>query len=47
MPIVAANGIQIAYDAFGESSSPPLVLVMGLGGQMILWDVEFCEQLAE
>jgi len=47
MTIVAANGIQIAYDVFGESSSPPLVLVMGLGGQMILWDVEFCEQLAE
>lgn len=46
MPNVKANEIQIEYDTFGDSSSPPLLLIMGLGAQMILWDEEFCEQLA-
>jgi len=46
MPNVTANGIQIEYDTFGDRSSPPLLLIMGLGAQMILWDEEFCDQLA-
>jgi pimeloyl-ACP methyl ester carboxylesterase len=46
MPKVSANGIQIEYDTFGADSSPPLLLIMGLGGQMILWDPKFCRQLA-
>src|SRR5262245_36402446 len=46
MTNVAANGIQIEYDAFGDSTNPPLLLIMGLGAQMIVWDTEFCEQLA-
>lgn len=47
MANVTANGIQIEYDTFGDSSSAPLLLIMGLGAQMILWDEEFCERLAE
>jgi pimeloyl-ACP methyl ester carboxylesterase len=47
MPNLPTNGIQIEYDTFGDSSSPPLLLIMGFGGQMILWDPEFCRQLAE
>jgi pimeloyl-ACP methyl ester carboxylesterase len=46
MASVSANGIQIEYDTFGDSSASPLLLIMGLGAQMILWDEEFCEQLA-
>ncbi len=46
MAHVKANGIQIEYDTFGDSSSPPLLLIMGLAAQMILWDEEFCKQLA-
>ena len=34
MPQVTANGISIEYDTFGDSSSRPLLLVMGLGAQM-------------
>jgi pimeloyl-ACP methyl ester carboxylesterase len=45
MPKVNANNIQIEYDTFGDPSSKPLLLVMGLGAQMIRWDEEFCEQL--
>jgi len=47
MPSLRANGIQIEYDTFGDGSSPPLLLIMGFGGQMILWDQDFCRQLAE
>jgi pimeloyl-ACP methyl ester carboxylesterase len=46
MPNASANGIQIEYDTFGDSSASPLLLIMGLGAQMVLWDEEFCEQLA-
>jgi pimeloyl-ACP methyl ester carboxylesterase len=41
-----ANGIEIAYDTFGYQSDPPLLLIMGLGVQMIVWDEKFCKQLA-
>ena len=47
MPNVSANGMQIEYDTFGDPSSPPLLLIMGFGGQMIFWDEEFCGQLSE
>jgi pimeloyl-ACP methyl ester carboxylesterase len=40
------NGIELAYDTFGYSSDPPLLLIIGLGVQMVVWDEKFCEQLA-
>ncbi|MGZ8667367.1 MAG: alpha/beta fold hydrolase [Solirubrobacterales bacterium] len=43
----AANGIEIAYDEFGDPGGEPLLLVMGLGMQMIAWDERFCGLLAE
>lgn len=46
MPNVTANEIQIEYDTFGDPSSSPLLLIMGLGEQMIGWDEELCKQLA-
>jgi len=47
MPRAKSNGIDIEYDTFGDRSADPMLLVMGLGAQMILWDEEFCEQLAD
>src|SRR5262245_5743824 len=44
---IRANGIQIEYETFGESSSPPILLIFGLGGQMIHWDEDLCRQLAD
>jgi pimeloyl-ACP methyl ester carboxylesterase len=41
-----ANGIELCYEIFGASDAEPLVLIMGLGAQMIHWDDEFCRQLA-
>jgi pimeloyl-ACP methyl ester carboxylesterase len=45
--IAKANGIDICYETFGDAKDPALLLVMGLGAQMILWDPEFCELLVE
>lgn len=41
-----ANGIELCYEIFGASDAEPLVLIMGLGAQMIHWDDDFCRDLA-
>lgn len=46
MSSLEANGIRIEYDTFGDASFPPLLMIMGLGGQMILWDEAFCRGIA-
>ena len=46
MPRAQANGMELEYDTTGDPGAPPLLLVMGLGAQMIAWDDEFCERLA-
>jgi pimeloyl-ACP methyl ester carboxylesterase len=40
------NGITLCYETFGDPAAPPMLLVMGLGTQMVAWDTRFCEQLA-
>lgn len=47
LSLVNANGIEIAYDTFGNKDNEPILLIMGLGCQMILWEDEFCFSLAE
>jgi pimeloyl-ACP methyl ester carboxylesterase len=42
-----AGEIELCYETFGAADAPPMLLVMGLGGQMVLWDDQFCEQLAQ
>jgi pimeloyl-ACP methyl ester carboxylesterase len=44
--IARANGIDICYEIFGEANAEPMLLIMGLGAQMVLWDDEFCQRLA-
>jgi pimeloyl-ACP methyl ester carboxylesterase len=46
MPRANANGIELEYEVFGDEAAPPLLLVMGLGAQMIAWDDAFCSELA-
>jgi pimeloyl-ACP methyl ester carboxylesterase len=46
MPAVTANGIQIEYETFGNPADQPLLLIIGLGGQMIQWDDDLCRELA-
>jgi pimeloyl-ACP methyl ester carboxylesterase len=38
--------LELCYETFGDRADPALVLIMGLGTQMIAWREEFCEQLA-
>ncbi|WP_053233704.1 alpha/beta fold hydrolase [Sandaracinus amylolyticus] len=46
MPEIVSNGLTLHYDTFGDSRDPAVLLVMGLGTQMIAWRTEFCESLA-
>jgi pimeloyl-ACP methyl ester carboxylesterase len=46
VPSVAANGLTLEYDARGNPADPVILLVMGLGVQMVLWPEEFCDLLA-
>lgn len=41
-----ANGIELCYEIFGAPDAEPLVLIMGLGAQMVHWDDDFCRELA-
>lgn len=43
---VASNDLMLAYDAFGAPDAPPLLLIAGLGCQLIVWDERFCARLA-
>jgi len=43
---VTANGIELAYETFGDPGAPPVVLIMGLATQMIAWPDQLCEGLA-
>jgi len=38
--------LDIAYETFGDPGDPALLLVMGLGTQMIAWHEDFCAELA-
>lgn len=44
---VKANGIEIAYETFGNKTDPAILLVMGLGTQMLAWRDEMCEAMAD
>jgi pimeloyl-ACP methyl ester carboxylesterase len=39
--------LTICHQTFGRPSDPPLLLIAGLGAQMILWEDDFCAALAE
>jgi pimeloyl-ACP methyl ester carboxylesterase len=39
--------IEICYETFGEPGDPAILMIMGLGTQMVAWHDEFCTQLAE
>jgi pimeloyl-ACP methyl ester carboxylesterase len=47
MPRATSNGIELEYDTFGSADDPALLLIMGLGAQMTMWDESFCTQLAD
>jgi len=40
------GGVTIAYESFGDPEDPTVLLIMGLGMQMLGWDEDLCELLA-
>ena len=47
MPRAHANGIELEYETFGDSVEPAILLVMGLGIQMLGWHEGFCQMLVD
>ena len=45
MPNIDANGLSLHYESLGNESDPPILLIMGLAAQMILWPDELCQAL--
>jgi len=46
MPRATANGIEIEFETFGEPDAAPLLLIAGLGAQLLSWDEDFCRLVA-
>ena len=44
--IASVNGVEIAYETFGDPADETILLIMGLGVQMLGWDEQFCRTLA-
>jgi pimeloyl-ACP methyl ester carboxylesterase len=42
----SAGAVELAYETFGEHGRPPVLLVMGIGSQMINWPEDFCTALS-
>ena len=47
MPSVKANNITIEYEEYGDRHNPAMVMIMGLGSQLVIWPEEFIRGLTE
>ncbi|MFX1449706.1 MAG: alpha/beta hydrolase [Promethearchaeota archaeon] len=45
MPKAKINNIEIKYETIGNPNSKPLLLIAGLGSQLLAWSDEMCESL--
>lgn len=45
--IISANGIKICTDAYGDPNDAAVLLIMGAGASMLLWEESFCHRLVE
>jgi pimeloyl-ACP methyl ester carboxylesterase len=46
VPDVRSNGLDLRYETLGDPADPALLLIMGLGAQLIDWPDDFCDLLA-
>jgi pimeloyl-ACP methyl ester carboxylesterase len=44
---VGPANIDIAYERIGDPDKPPVLLIMGVGGQLVAWPDGFCTALVE
>jgi len=42
---IRANDITIEYENYGDASAPPVLLIMGLGAQLVRWPIELVNDL--
>ena len=47
MPIAQNGDVELYYETVGDPDDVPLLLIMGLGAQLIEWDRELCEAFAD
>jgi pimeloyl-ACP methyl ester carboxylesterase len=47
MAKASCNGIELEYEVAGDPSAPAILLVMGLGAQLIMWEDEFVDELVD
>ena len=47
MPRALVGDMELEYETFGSPEDPALLLVMGLGAQLIHWHTKFCQMLAD
>jgi pimeloyl-ACP methyl ester carboxylesterase len=40
-----SGGLKLYYEDMGDIDDPPVLLIMGLGAQLLLWRIAFCEKL--
>lgn len=41
------GGIELCYEDWGDEAAEPILLIMGLSAQMLVWPDEFCQMLVE
>ena len=46
MSVALANGMTIAYEVDGDPGDPPVLLIHGLGRQLIEWHPDFIDRIA-
>jgi len=46
MPAARLDEVEIWYETFGDPADPPVLLVAGLGMQLVAWGADFLERLA-
>ena len=47
MPIVIAHGLKIEVETRGNPADPAVLLIMGLGMQLVAWPEPFCQALVD
>jgi pimeloyl-ACP methyl ester carboxylesterase len=45
--VAPVGSVELCFDTFGDPADQPLLLIMGLASQMVLWEDDFCALLAE
>jgi pimeloyl-ACP methyl ester carboxylesterase len=43
----AIGDIEIVYDVIGQPTNPPVLLISGMGAQLIDWHEDFCQELVD